>query len=215
MKDNLTYIVVVLDRSGSMGSVQAATIEGINSFIEGQKTSPGQARMTLIQFDDAYEVNYVDRPITEVPSLNFDTYKPRGMTALLDAMGRSIDELGERLAALPESERPSKVVVVIQTDGQENHSTKFTHSEVSEKIKHQKEKYGWEFIFLGANQDAIATASTFNIANAVTYNANNVSTRKVFSGVSYLASAYRGGGTRGMSVPDSIANAVADDNMSL
>lgn len=215
MKENLTYVVVLLDRSGSMGSVRDSTIEGINTFIEGQKKTPGEARMTLIQFDDQYEVNYTDRLLAEVPVLTHETYQPRGSTALLDSMGRTIVELGERLAAMPESARPGRVVVVIQTDGAENCSSKFDHAQVSDMIKHQREKYNWEFIFLGANQDAIATANKFSIVNAISYNANNLSTRKLFSGTSHVLSMYRSGRAAGMSVNGTIGDSIANDDVTL
>lgn len=215
MKENLTYVVVLLDRSGSMGVVRDSTIEGINTFIEGQKKAPGEARMTLIQFDNDYEVNYLDKPINEVLPLNHETYCPRGMTALIDAMGRTIDELGARLSNTPEGMRPSKVVVVVQTDGAENASRIYSRAQVSDMIKHQREKYSWEFIFLGANQDAIATASSYSIANAITYNANNLSTSKLFSGASYLVGAYRGGKIASCSASEKMSGAIADDNTSL
>jgi uncharacterized protein YegL len=182
MKDNYSHISIVLDRSGSMGSVQDATIEGLNGFIKQQQSLKDvEATVTLVQFDDKYEVNYDFRPLKDVVPLNKATYQPRGSTALLDAIAKTIDATGKALAALPESLRPSKVIFVIQTDGYENASREFTRNQVFDLISHQRDKYLWEFLFLGAGQDAIATAALYGIASksSLSYTANNTS--KVFA----------------------------------
>lgn len=166
MNTHLTEIAFILDRSGSMESCANAAIAGFNKFLHEQKDVPSQARFTLVLFDDQYELPYLSIPISEVVDLNHKTFEPRGGTALLDAIGRTIDELGARLAALPEAERPGQVIVAILTDGLENASQKYTWRDVAQRITHQREVYKWEFLFLGANQDAIATAAQMNIAAA-------------------------------------------------
>jgi uncharacterized protein YegL len=163
MNDNLTEIAFVLDRSGSMQSMVIPAIEGFNRLLREQQQEPGSARFTLVLFDDQYEVPWHSVPIAEVVELDTATYVPRGSTALLDAIGRTIDELGAKLAATPEDLRPGQVIVAILTDGEENASHHFTWREIAKRIHHQTEKYDWKFLFLGANQDAIATAAKMNI----------------------------------------------------
>jgi len=171
MKTGYTDLTIILDRSGSMSHIRKDTIGGINAFIEEQKKASGEATMTLIQFDHAYEENYLRKPITEVVPLTDATYCPRGNTALLDAIGRTINILGTAYAAMDESSRPEKVVLVIQTDGEENASQEFSSSKIKEMIELQRDAYHWEFIFLGANQDAFAIAASMGIpkANAMTF----------------------------------------------
>ncbi|MEI7864128.1 MAG: vWA domain-containing protein [Chthoniobacterales bacterium] len=163
MNQQLTEIAFILDRSGSMQSQLDGTIRGFNSFLREQREAPGLARFTLVLFDDRYETPYASIPISEAVDLHKRSFVPRGRTALLDAIGRTIDELGARLAAIPESARPGQVMVAILTDGLENASEHFTHREVSERIAHQRDIFQWQFFFLGANQDAIATAAAMNI----------------------------------------------------
>jgi hypothetical protein len=151
MKKDLTAIAVIVDRSGSMGGKEGDVIGGYNRLLDDQAKDPGETRVTLVQFDDRYEVNYVDVPVAEAKRLDEATYQPRGMTALLDAVGRTINELGDRLSVLPEGQRPAKVLVAIITDGLENASREFTHEKIKEMIKHQEEVYSWEFIFLGSD----------------------------------------------------------------
>jgi len=173
MKTNAHYseIAFVLDRSGSMKSCQQAAIEGFNQFLADQQKTDGLAKLTLVLFDDEYLVPISSIPVEEVVSLTDDTYQPRGCTALLDAIGQTIDNLGQRLAELAEKDRPGQVIVAILTDGLENASQRFTWKEIAGKIKHQTDTYKWIFLFLGANQDAIATAANLSIAanNAANY----------------------------------------------
>ena len=173
MKRNAHYseIAFVLDRSGSMKSCQQAAIEGFNQFLADQQKTDGLAKLTLVLFDDEYLVPISSIPVEEVVSLTDDTYQPRGCTALLDAIGQTIDNLGQRLAALAEKDRPGQVIVAILTDGLENASQRFTWKEIAGKVKHQTDTYKWIFLFLGANQDAIATAANLSIAanNAANY----------------------------------------------
>lgn len=156
-------IAVVLDRSGSMRSIRDATIEGFNEFLAAQKAVPGEAALTLAQFDHEYDIVHDAAPLANVEPLNTTTYVPRGSTALLDAIGRTIDGLGKRLAAMPEHNRPSRIIVAIMTDGLENASQTFTRARIFEMITHQRERYSWQFMFLGADQDAIAIGRDYGI----------------------------------------------------
>lgn len=213
---NKTLIVVVLDRSGSMHSVRDATIEGLNAFITSQYKAPGEAEMTLVQFDDRYEVNYEFRPISTVEHLDRETYVPRGMTALLDAVGRTVDTVGKKLADMPESERPGKVIFVIQTDGEENRSVKYSRELVFDMITRQREVYSWEFLFLGANQDAIATATSMGMlrSSGVSYNHDSVSSSKAFRTAGLYSTVSRSGGDAPVAVA-AVALALKDDSVSV
>ena len=176
MNKSLVEIAFILDRSGSMSSVKEQAIAGFNSFLADQAKEPGEARLTLVLFDDEYLVPVAATPLAHVAPLDHKTYEPRNSTALLDAIGRTIDELGQRLAATPEPERPGQVIVAILTDGQENASSQYKWPDIANRIRHQRETYNWRFLFLGANQDAIATAAQMNIgrADAGTFVANKI-----------------------------------------
>jgi len=193
MNTHLTELAFILDRSGSMGHLAAAAIEGFNHFLHEQQSAPGRARLTLVLFDDEYLVPAQSLPVAEVLPLDEHSYVPRNTTALLDAIGRTVDEIGTRLAALPEPDRPAKVIVAILTDGLENASTHYTWKDVASRIKHQTDVYRWDFLFLGANQDAIATAAQLNIAaqNAATYHADAVGVRSTGRSLSRKSSALR------------------------
>ena len=193
MKKNYAKIVVVLDRSGSMESVKNATIEGFNKFLQGQKEVEGECDISLYQFDDKYEAVFEDKNIQEAPKLTDKTFVPRGWTALLDAIGRTINKLGNDLHALREKDRPEKVFFVIQTDGYENDSKEFTREKIFDMIKHQTEKYSWKFIFLGANQDAIATAQSYGIGSntSLTYSATSIGTDRAYYSMNSVVSGAR------------------------
>lgn len=163
VNDNLSDIICIVDRSGSMDAIRSDAIGGFNTFLNDQKQQPGKATLSLVLFNHEYELVYDNIDITKVPPLNEDTYRPQGMTALLDAVGRTIDAVGNRLAATPEPERPGKVIVAILTDGLENSSKDYARTKVAEMIRHQQQKYSWDFIFLAANQDAVATARDISI----------------------------------------------------
>lgn len=166
MNTNLTEIACVLDRSGSMESIREDAIGGFNSFLDSQKKQPGDARLTLVLFDNEYLVSENSTPLARVKPLDTTTYVPRGSTALYDAIGRTINEVGARLAATPEPDRPGKVIVAILTDGQENSSTEFTRETIAGMISHQQKAYSWEFVFLAANQDAVTAAEAIAIKKA-------------------------------------------------
>ena len=194
MKQDLTRIAVVLDRSGSMKLVADATISGFNEFVHSQKLEPGQANLKLVQFDDQYEEVF-DKPLSEVPALDHQTFVPRGWTALHDAIGRTINLLDNELKNMPEADRPAKVLVLILTDGEENRSTEFTREQIADMVKEKQEKSSWNFVFLGANQDAVLTASGFNIPHdsSLTYNSNAAVLRNTLGSASRYTSDYRSG----------------------
>ena len=159
MNPHLTEIAYILDRSGSMQPMQEPAVAAYNDFIKSQLDVPGEARLTLVQFDDAYEVHVSAKRIQDVPQLTAATYTPRGSTALLDAIGRTIKEINERINAMTEAQRPGKVIVTIFTDGMENASREYTKSHITDLIAIHRAK-GWEFLFLAANQDAIASGTS-------------------------------------------------------
>jgi uncharacterized protein YegL len=185
-KQNLTEIVCILDRSGSMSSIKQEAIGGFNAFLESQKKEDGEAKMTVVQFDNEYLVTVNGEDIQTVAPLNEDTFVPRGMTALLDAIGKTINDVSQRLSKMNDEEKPGKVIVVILTDGQENSSKEFKREQINQLIKNQSEKDKWQFLFLAAGQDAIEEAQSIGIGNlnamnfvadakgiGVTYNAMN------------------------------------------
>lgn len=169
MKQGLTEIAIVLDRSGSMADCRESTIAGFNEFVEGQKAVPGEAFLTLAQFDsvDPFELVFSHRSLSSMPKLTYETYAPRGGTPLHDAIGRMIVDLGAKLRNLSESQRPAQVIVVIMTDGYENASQEFDAPKIAKMIEHQRSAYNWQFIFLGANQDAILTGESLNIPRSM------------------------------------------------
>ncbi|HEX8736254.1 MAG TPA: vWA domain-containing protein [Pyrinomonadaceae bacterium] len=190
---NKTDITIILDRSGSMESVKSDTIGGFNSFLEGQQKVEGEASLSLVQFDDQYEIVYTDRDINSADRLTEATFQPRGMTALYDAVGRTINSVGQRLAALAEGERPDKVLLVIMTDGFENSSREFNAAKVAEMITHQRDVYKWEFMFIGANQDAVLSAKEIGLPThaALTFAPNAAGTKAVYSAVMQKVAQYR------------------------
>lgn len=173
MRPDLTDITLVVDRSGSMQDIRTDAEGGVNAFIENQAKESGQAYLTLVQFDTEYEFLHKGMPIDQVPKY---TLTPRGATALLDAIGRAINETGERLSKMDEADRPGLVVFVVMTDGLENSSHEFSKSRIREMIQHQQEKYGWQFTFLGADQDAFAEADALGIdpAGAARFKKDNI-----------------------------------------
>lgn len=171
MKKGLTELVFILDRSGSMGGLESDTIGGFNSMMDKQRKEPGKALITTVLFDNKYEVIHDRFPMEMVRPLTEKDYYARGCTALLDAVGKTIDKIGRIQKYLPEEERAEKVIFVIITDGLENSSREYSYKHLQEMIDHQKKKYNWEFIFLGANMDAVAEAKKFGISEdrAVTF----------------------------------------------
>lgn len=164
MKKGLTEIVFILDRSGSMSGLEKDTIGGFNSTIEKQKKEEGEAFVSTVLFDSEMEVLHDRVPLASIAPLTEKEYYARGCTALLDAIGGAIHHIGNVHKYARDEDRPEKTIFVITTDGYENASRKYTSDRVKQMIERQKEKYGWEFIFLGANIDAIETAKSFGIS---------------------------------------------------
>lgn len=195
---NHTKIVLIVDRSGSMTTMQVEAENSINNFIKEQKALPGSADLTLVLFD-----NEISKPIS---SLGLDlvspqiTIEPRNSTALLDAIGTTINEVGVELAQLPESNRPDKVVFVIMTDGEENSSRKFTAEMIKSMVEHQSSQYNWQFIFLGANQDACLVAKAYGIYNLSNFDAGSVV--RTYGAVSQCVSNYRTGAASNVVLED-------------
>ncbi len=158
-------ILFLLDRSGSMGCIKASTIKSFNEFVSGQKAEHprGTIRFSLLQFDTELDVVFEPMDIHDIPELTDEVFKPRGSTALYDAMATTIDDLGKELSLLPEENRPKVVMMVVLTDGEENASEKYQQNDVFNRVSHQQEKYSWKFMYLGANQDAIKEAGKMGI----------------------------------------------------
>lgn len=189
MKKDYVHINVVLDRSGSMHPLAKATVDGFNEFLGSQRNLPGEVTISVAQFDDYYELVHDFDNINNVANWTAENFVPRGWTALYGAIGKTIDDVGKRLAAMPESQRPTKVVTLIITDGHENysHNTKwgshYNRHTIRKMVEHQQTQYGWEFIYLGANQDAILAAEEIGIAarNTSNYHATNIGTKAVYN----------------------------------
>jgi len=200
MNTNLTEIIFLLDRSGSMGELEGDTIGGFNGFVK-QQSEIGETRITTVLFDDQYELLHNGMKASDV-ALTEKEYFVRGMTALLDAVGKTIIDVGKRMESLDESERPGKVIFVITTDGQENSSREFTYDRIKAMIEHQKAKYNWEFIFMGANIDVASESSLLGIdpRMSMSYKATSAGTVAMWSGVGALTSGLRNPGVTAKSV---------------
>lgn len=164
MRKGLTEIVFILDRSGSMRGLEADTIGGYNSLMEKQKKEEGEVIVSTVLFDDRTEVLYDRVELKKVPTMTEKEYFVRGSTALLDALGEAIHHIGNVHKYAREEDRPEKTLFIITTDGEENSSCTYTYDKVKKMVERQKKKYGWEFLFLGANMDAVAEAARFGIA---------------------------------------------------
>ena len=177
-----TEIIVVLDRSGSMERIRKETMEGFNRFVLEQQATEGEACMTLVQFDNFYEVNYEGMDVHEVRPLDARTYKPRGATALLDAIGQAPRDFRKRVTKTEVAAEGLQVVFVIITDGRENDSKMYSREKIFKMIKKAEEKWGWQYVYLGANQDAIEEASHIGImeGKAMTFVADKFGTQNMF-----------------------------------
>ena len=163
MKKGLTELVMILERSGSMGGLESDTIGGFNGMIEKQRKEEGDALVSVVLFDDVSEIAYDRVPIAKVEPMTDRQYYVRGCTALLDAVGGAIHHIGNVHKYAREEDVPEKTIFIITTDGMENASRQYTYEKVRQMIERQKEKYNWEFLFLGANIDAVETAAHFGI----------------------------------------------------
>ena len=209
MKKNLTQLVFILDRSGSMTGLESDTIGGFNSMLKKQKEEEGECIITTVLFDHEVELLHDRIDIRAVRPLTKQDYTVKGSTALLDAIGKTIHKIGNAEKNTAEEYRAEKVMVVIITDGEENSSRFYSLREVKHMIERQKERYGWEFIFLGANIDAVETATRFGIDRdmAVDYVPDKEGVELNFRMMSEAVASYRACG----SVPQSSLNTIRKD----
>lgn len=185
---DLTRLVFLLDRSGSMRSIQSDIEGGFAAFIDDQRAAAGECTVTLAQFDDRFDVVYRDVDVERVPPL---ALRPRGRTALLDAMGRLITELGADIAALPEEQRPGSVIVAIMTDGMENASVEWTHPAVKELVKQRTEEFDWQFLYMGADQDAIEVGARLGVKREQSLTYGRGKSREAMAAASEKIRGYR------------------------
>lgn len=192
MNKDLTRIIVILDRSGSMNSIRDDAIGGFNAFVEEQKAVPGEATLTLVQFDDKYEPNYENIPLDEVDDLDETTFVPRGSTALLDAIGRTVVGACADIDKMAEEARPGKVMVAILTDGAENASREFNKEQVLNAIT-ERTKAGWEFLYLSADADAFRDAGGYgiNVNNIFLFEKTKLGTKRAYKKMSESTTTYR------------------------
>ena len=193
MKKNLTELVFILDRSGSMAGLEADTIGGFNAMIEKQKQEPGEAYVSTVLFDNDSQVIHDRVVLDRVQPMTRKEYYVRGCTALLDAVGGAIHHIGNVHKYAREEDRPEKTLFVITTDGMENASRCYSYDRVRQMIKRQKEQYGWEFLFLGANIDAAREAARFGIDadRAANYHADHRGTEVIYEAVSETVGNFR------------------------
>lgn len=192
-KNNITELVFILDRSGSMSGLEGDTIGGFNAMIQKQKKEDGEAYVSTILFDNVSEVLHDRIKLKDVPKMTGKDYTVRGCTALIDAIGGAIHHIGNIHKYARPEDVPAHTMFIITTDGQENASHRYSSDEVKKMIESQKEKYGWEFLFIGANIDAVETAASFGINRnrAVNYNADSKGTQVLYETLSAPISAMR------------------------
>lgn len=193
MKKGLTEVVFILDRSGSMSGLEADTIGGFNSLIEKQKKEEGEALISTVLFDDSCEVLYDRVPLDKVEPMNDRQYYVRGCTALLDAIGGAVHHIANVHKYAREEDRPEKTLFIITTDGMENASQRYDYKKVKKMVEHEQEKYGWEFLFLGANIDAIEVAGRFGLkaGRAINYVSDSAGTELNYRVLSNMVSGVR------------------------
>ena len=193
MRKNLTEIIFILDRSGSMCGLEADTIGGYNSLIRKQQSEDGEAYISTVLFDDRTEVLHDRVSIDKIKPMTDKEYYVRGCTALLDAVGGAIHHIGNVHKYARDEDRPEKTLFIITTDGMENSSRRYSFAQVKRMVQRQKEKYGWEFLFLGANMDAIDVAGRFGIDSdrAVNYECDARGTQINYKALSKAVSRVR------------------------
>ena len=208
-----TQIIVVLDRSGSMHHIKADTIGGFNQFLNEQKKQKGKAEMSLVLFDDQYEVVFERLDIQTIVELNDETFVPRGTTALLDAIGKTISSTYSTIKSAKKKDRPEQVIFVVITDGMENASKEYTREAIFNMITEMKEKDKWEFMFLGANQDAIEVGGQYGFAadSSLTYAANSKGVSTSYMAMSDKISTYRSQGKMNSFSEDERKESMGDD----
>ena len=197
MKKDLTELVFILDRSGSMAGLESDTIGGYNAMLKKQKGEAGEATVTTVLFDDDYELLHDRIDIRGIQPITGKDYYVRGSTALLDALGRTISKIGNAQRHTSDELRAEKVLFVITTDGMENASREYDYAKIRHMVERQQQKYGWEFIFLGANIDAFDTARDIGIRPDMTanYHADSIGTQVNFMAVSEAVSEIRAQGS--------------------
>ena len=186
IKNGITELVFILDRSGSMAGLESDTIGGFNSMIEKQKKQDGECYVSTVLFDNVSEVLHDRVKLTDINPMTDNEYTVRGSTALIDAIGGAIHHIGNVHKYIRNEDVPEHTIFVITTDGMENASHKYSSDKVKSMIERQKERYGWEFLFIGANIDAVETAAQYGIDRdrAVNYNADEVGTHILYESVS-------------------------------
>ena len=211
MKKNLTELVFILDRSGSMSGLESDTIGGFNAMIEKQKQTEGEAFVSTVLFSNESVVLHDRVDVQKIAPMTAEEYRVGGCTALVDAIGGAIHHIGNVHKYAREEDRPEKTLFVITTDGLENASRRYTADEVRRKIERQKEKYGWEFLFLGANIDAVETARRYGIGEdrAVSYRSDRIGTRLNYDVVSEAVTSMRTSASRAM--PDDWKKLIEED----
>lgn len=211
-KSDITELVFILDRSGSMSGMESDTIGGFNSMLEKQQKEAGECRITTVLFDDKYEILHDRADIREVSPITEREYFVGGTTALLDAIGRTINKIGGDQKEAAEGCRAEKVLFVITTDGMENASREFDYAKIKSMVEHQKSNYGWEFIFLGANIDAVEVAEHFGVDANRAQNFHNDSAGIAinFAAVSNAASLFRMA-RKGVRLPDAWSAEIEKD----
>lgn len=192
-ENNITELVFILDRSGSMSGLESDTIGGFNAMIAKQKKEDGEAYVSTILFDNESSVLHDRMPLSEIPKMTAKDYHVRGCTALVDAIGGAIHHVENIHKYVRPEDVPAHTMFIITTDGQENASYKYSSETVKKMIEHQKEQHGWEFLFIGANIDAVETAASFGIARnrAVNYHADSEGTQVLYETISAPISAMR------------------------
>jgi Mg-chelatase subunit ChlD len=210
MKTDYTHLAVILDRSGSMESIRDDTIGGFNAFLNEQKQQPSKATLTLVQFDDQdpYEVIHQVKTVQEVPEITRETYVPRASTPLLDAIGRGINDLEKSVADMKEGDRPSKVVFVVITDGQENASREFRRDQILKMINEKEKQNSWQFVFLSADLDAINDAMDqgFQTKFSLAFDKDSKGTRNAWGSVSEKISNFRASRSQDVAFSDEDRN---------
>ena len=211
MNNNLTEIVFILDRSGSMSGREADTIGGFNAFIEQQKRLDGEAKLTTILFDDKYEVLHDGVDIQDVSPLTKEQYYARGSTALLDAIGKAINTVQNRVNSTPWEEQPGKIIMLITTDGQENCSREYKRDKIKEMIKAQQDDHNWEIIFMCEDLAQVQEAQSYGLRNAPVYTMAAAGGQAFYMSVNNAVTNYRMTGDTGDTLADTITTATGNE----
>lgn len=192
MKKNLTEIVIIQDESGSMYQIKSDVEGGLKTFLDAQRKEKGECKITFYSFSDKATIKHNHVDIGQIGDI---TINPSGNTALFDAIGQAINDIGARLSKTKEKDRPESVLIIISTDGCENASKEFTNKQVADMIKHQEDKYSWKFIYLGANQDAFATGQQYGFkgATSMTYGTDGDSILNTYKCLSMNVASFRAG----------------------